>query len=95
MNRHRWPKGAWMRLQSADTLRALMEQRGFSMARLARYSGCSKSFVSHLLAGRKTTCTPQLAEHIAEALDVPLALLFMPSVSADGVHADKTLRRAS
>jgi transcriptional regulator with XRE-family HTH domain len=58
-------------------------RRNFSMARLARYSGCSKSFISHLVAGRKTTCTPELAERIAEALEVPVTLLFVPSESAD------------
>ena len=71
-----------MRLQSADTLRALMVQRGFSLDRMARYSGCSKGFISHLLAGRKTTCTPELALRIAEAIDVPLDLLFVSSLSA-------------
>lgn len=82
--RIRWPKGTWMKLQSPDLLRSLMEdeRRNFSMARLARYSGCSKSFISHLLAGRKTTCTPELAERIAESLQVPVTLLFVPSSSA-------------
>jgi transcriptional regulator with XRE-family HTH domain len=78
----RWPRGTWMRLQSPDTLRALMAQRHFSMERLARYAGCSKSFISHLTSGRKTTCSPELAERIAEALEVPLALLFVPSRSS-------------
>lgn len=84
-SRRRWPKGAWMKLQSKDLLRSLMEdeRRNFSMARLARYSGCSKSFISHLRSGRKTTCTPELAERIAEALQVPVELLFVPSISAD------------
>lgn len=79
-----------MRLQSAGTLSALMKQRGFSMSRLARYAGCSKSFISHLIAGRKTTCTPELAERIAEALEVPLSLLFVPSVSAVGSQSERT-----
>ncbi|SDT83887.1 Helix-turn-helix domain-containing protein [Gordonia westfalica] len=78
----RWPKGSWMKLTSGDTLRALMNQRGFSMARLGRYAGCSKSFIGHLCAENKTTCTPQLAERIAEALDVPLHLLFVEHASA-------------
>lgn len=74
-----------MKLQSADLLRSLMEEprRDFSIGRLARYSGCSKSFISHLLAGRKTTCTPELAERIAESLEVPVTLLFEPKSSAD------------
>lgn len=79
--KRRWPKGTWMRLQSSDTLKALMAQRGFSMQRLARYAGCSKSFVGHLASGHKTTCTPELAQRLAEALEVPLEILFVPSVS--------------
>lgn len=89
----RWPRGTWMRLQSSDTLRALMGQKGFSMERLARYSGCSKSFISHLTADRKKTCTPELAGRIAEALEVPLEILFMPSVSADRGQTDGTMRK--
>ena len=46
---------------------------------VARSAGCSKSFISHLLAGRKKTCTPRLAERIAESLEVPLEILFVPS----------------
>lgn len=80
--RRRWPKGAWMKLTSPDTLRALMAQRGFSYDRLGRYAGCSKSFISHLASGRKRTCTAPLAERIAEALDVPLGLLFVEGESA-------------
>ena len=71
-----------MKLTSPDTLRALMAQRQFSYERLARYAGVSKSFISHLTSGRKSTCKPETAENIAEALDVPLAILFMPSTSA-------------
>lgn len=72
-----------MRLQSADTLKALMAQRGYSMSRTARYADCSKSFISHLAEGRKSTCTPALAQRIAEALDVPLSVLFVASVPVD------------
>lgn len=82
----RWPKGSWMRLTSGDTLRALMRQRNFSMERLGRYSGCSKSFISHLCSEHKTTCTPQLAERIAEALEVPIEILFVLNESADSVR---------
>lgn len=87
-----------MKLQSKDLLRPLMEdeRRNFSMSRLARYSGCSKSFISHLCSGRKTTCTPELAERIAEALAVPFELLFAPSSSADcGYSINKNGRPAA
>lgn len=80
---HRWPRGTWMKLTSANTLRALMEQKGFSRRRLARYCGLAGTgMIDHLLAGRRTSCTPQLAGRIAEALDVPLDILFVPSVPA-------------
>ncbi len=79
-----------MKLQSPETLRALMNQRGFSYDRLARYAGVSKSFISHLTAGRKTTCKPETAQRIAEALDIPLEILFVPSVSADCGPAVRT-----
>ena len=76
-----YPKGAWMRLTSPEMLRATMDRRNFSMARLARYAGCSKSMIGHLCSGHKTTCTPSLAIRIAEALDVPTELLFVPSLT--------------
>jgi transcriptional regulator with XRE-family HTH domain len=59
-----------------------MKQRGFSMARLGRYAGCSKSFISHLCSGHKVSCTNALAERIAEALEVPIELLFVNESSA-------------
>lgn len=92
MARKRWPKGSWMKLESAATLRAIMEQRHMSMARLARYAGCSKSFISALCVGRKSTCTPQLAERIAEALEVPLTLLFVANESAGSGSKAKSKR---
>lgn len=72
-----------MKLQSAGTLRELMKQRSMSQDRLARYVGCSKGFISHLTASppRKTTCKPITAERIAEALQVPLSVLFADSMS--------------
>ncbi|WP_217996826.1 helix-turn-helix domain-containing protein [Nocardioides jensenii] len=72
-----------MRLRSAEVLRAFMKQKNFSMQRLATYSGCSKSFIGFLANGDKTTCTPKLAANIAEALDVPLDVLFEQHASAD------------
>lgn len=73
-----------MQLNSTETLKALMSQRNYSHERLARYAGCSRGFISHLTAGRKPSCSADLAERIAEALDVPLAVLFVPGDSTDG-----------
>jgi transcriptional regulator with XRE-family HTH domain len=88
----RYPRGTWMQLQSRDTLRALMDQRGLSLDRLARYAGCSKSMISHLTAGRKKTCSTKLGERIAEALDVPLEVLFVPSTDAERSQTVGTTR---
>lgn len=88
----RWPKGTWMRLRSPATLRALMGQYKFSLGRLARYADCSKGFISHLLSGRRSSCTPELASRIAEALNVPLEVLFDANVSPAGISIDKSAR---
>jgi transcriptional regulator with XRE-family HTH domain len=66
-----------MRLQSGDTLRALIHQRGYSMAQVARDAGCSKAFVHSLCSGTKKSCSAQLGQRIAETLKVPLDLLFV------------------
>lgn len=88
--RTHWPKGSWMTLTSTKTLRALMDQKDFSRRRLARYCGLAGSgMIDHLLAGRRTSCSPKLAERIAEALDVPLAVLFVPSVPSGTGHLVK------
>lgn len=87
--RHRWPKGTWMLLQSAATLRALMDQRDMSQGRLARYAGCSRVFIGFLLTGKRRTCTPELATNIAEALDVPLEILFIPKVTTASGQFDR------
>lgn len=67
-----------MRLQSGEILRAFMRQRGISERTLARYAGCSRGMIGHLLHERKLTCSPDLAAKIAEALSVPLEALFTP-----------------
>jgi transcriptional regulator with XRE-family HTH domain len=78
--RKRWPKGAWMKLTSADTLKALMDQKGFNGERLGRYAGCSRQMISQLRNGSKKTCSPELATRIVEALQVPLDVLFEVSL---------------
>ena len=83
MKRKKSAKGTWMKLRSAAILIAFMDQKNFSVQRLANYSGCSKSFIGFLRTGHKSSCTEQLAKSIAEALDVPLDVLFERRVSAD------------
>jgi transcriptional regulator with XRE-family HTH domain len=78
----RYPKGTWMKLRSPEILQAFMRQKDFSMSRLARYAGCSKSMIGHLCSGHKSSCTPALAGRISEALDVPTEALFDLRASA-------------
>lgn len=89
MKRRKSSKGIWMKLRSAEVLRAFMNQKGFSMQRLATYSGCSKSFIGFLANGTKTSCTDALATEIARALDVPKDVLFEERVSAVSGRGDK------
>ena len=94
MSRRRWPKGTWMELISAETLRALIKQRGLSYMTLGRWAGCHRSMISHLCAGRSKSCKPDLAQRIAEALGVPLELLFLPHQSSDTGLNDRRDRTA-
>lgn len=78
-----------MRLRSPDTLRALMKQSHFSLGELAELVGCSKGFISHLLAARRSSCTPELATRIAGVLRVPIDVLFEPKMSTSNTLPDK------
>lgn len=83
MRTRRWPKGTYMQLISKDLLRAFVgpePEKKMSGRRLARYIDKHPSFVDHLLAGRSKSCLPKTAEHIAEALGVPLDVLFVTSI---------------
>lgn len=94
-HRRRYPKGTWMKLRSKEILIAYMEDKGFSTQRLATYSGCSKSMIGHLRSGHKVSCTPALAQRIAEALDAPVVGLFEQRASAVSGRSDKTQARAA
>lgn len=75
-----------MRLQSGDTLKALIRQRGLNQSRLAAAAGCSPSFINALCARTKTSCTEGLAARIAEVLEVPVGVLFVPTESRNTVY---------
>lgn len=91
--RKRYPKGTWMKLRSKEILIAFMDDKDFSTGRLAQYSGCSRSFIGHLRSGYKTSCSPELADRISEALSVPTVALFDQRASAGSGRNDK--RRAA
>lgn len=81
----RWPKGTWMRLHSAELLRAFVgpePDKKLSQRRLARYAGTHPSFINHLTSGRRRSCEPITAQRIAEAIGVPLEVLFVPEMAS-------------
>lgn len=81
--RKRWPKGTWMRITSGKILRGLMDAKRLSNADVAAHARVGRTFISALVNERRTSCTPRVAELIAERLEVPLEVLFVPRASAD------------
>lgn len=58
--------------------------RKISQRELADRVGVHPSFINHLTAGRSTTCTPAVADRIAEVLAVDVTVLFdetIPSIT--------------
>ena len=88
-HRKHWPKGTWMRLRSPDTLRALMKQSNLSFRDLGDLANVHRSFISHLLAGRRSCCLPETANLIALALHVPTEVLFEAKQSTSSMSNDK------
>lgn len=92
MARKRWPKGTYMQIVSPDRLRAFVgpePDKRMSGRRLARAIGKHPSFIDHLLAGRSKSCLPVTAERIAEALGVPLDVIFVPETPSATQSATK------
>ena len=83
-----------MRLTSGKTLRGLMEAKHLSNADVGMSAGVGRTFISALVNGRRTSCTPGVAERIAERLQVPLDVLFVPNASAASGQNAKTRRVA-
>lgn len=90
----RWPKGTWMRLRSGSLLRELMNTKRLSNADVALHARVGRTFISALVNERRTSCTPRVAERIAERLEVPLEVLFAPRASAASGYNSKQ-RKAS
>lgn len=93
--RKRYPKGTWMRLNSGKILRGLMDTKRLSNADVALSAGVGRTFISALVNERRTSCTPLVAQRIAERLEVPLEVLFTPSASAVSGKSNKAQRSAA
>lgn len=93
--RRRWPKGTWMRLTSGKVLRGLMDAKHLSNADVALSAKVGRTFISALVNERRTSCTPVVAERIAERLQVPLEVLFAPKTSAVSGNNDNRKARVA
>lgn len=71
-----------MRLISGEALRFWMGEKDKSLNDLAAAASVTRGFISHLRAGRRHTCTPRVAVAIVRCLDVPMQVLFVPSLSS-------------
>jgi transcriptional regulator with XRE-family HTH domain len=77
--RNKKDRGRYVELKSAELLALLMQQKGFGPSRLARYcEHSSHSYISRMMRGvtGAKTVTRRTADLIAEALGVPVELLF-------------------
>lgn len=91
--KQRWPKGTWMQLIDKEILKLHMEHKGFSAGKLASRSDCSRGMIFHLTSGRKRSCSKELAERIAESLNLPVESLFVPNIpSARGKSVQRRKR---
>jgi transcriptional regulator with XRE-family HTH domain len=71
-----------VKLISANQLQFWMRYReGMSVRQLAAKCDCSHSTIGHLRSGARKTCSPELANKIARALECPKEALFMPESS--------------
>lgn len=88
-HRKRWPRGTWMRLKDGKILRGMMDHQRLSNADVAAHARCGRTFISALVNGRRTSCTPAVAVRIAERLGVPVEVLFDPKESAPSGSRNK------
>jgi transcriptional regulator with XRE-family HTH domain len=66
-----------------------MKQSNLSFKDLGALANVHKSFISHLLAGRRFSCLPETADLIALALHVPTEVLFDAKQSTSSMSNDK------
>lgn len=90
--RQAWKVEVWMQVEDGEIFEKLMKKRGFTQASLARSVRCSRPMIGYLIRGERN-CTPTLAHRIAEALELPLEVIFLTSVSRDGVRSSASTSR--
>jgi len=71
-----------VRLHDPALLVSHMEAQDFTQSRLAKHAKCTRQFIHMLTAGKRHTCTTELAARIGRILRVLPGTLFVPEVSA-------------
>ena len=90
-------RSMWMELTDPALMGALMKARRMSGRKLARDAGCTEGTIRHLLHGRMTSCTPDLAARICLGLGMrDTSLLFDGKVStSDTQPHTATMQKAA
>lgn len=68
-----------MQVRDPEALAKAMAYAGFSVRTLAEKVGVSRAAIGHLRSGKRATCADDVAKRIAEAVDMPLPFMFVPS----------------
>ena len=89
-------KGKWMKLRDPAVLKAFIDAKAeMNQSKLAEFVGCERQFISALVRGKKTGCTPKLGEAIEDVLGAPRGTIFMPGVSIEKVDEVRSPRALS
>lgn len=93
--RKKWQEGTFMKLASKEVFSTFVftgedmeamrmgkpfNTRKMTQRKLARIAEVSQTFISHLVTGARTSCKPDTAERIADALGVEVTVLFVPEI---------------
>lgn len=95
--KRKWQEGTFMKLASKEVFKTFVftgedleamrmgkpfNTRKITQRRLSRIAEVSQTFISHLVTGKRTSCKPETAERIADALGVEVEVLFLPEVAS-------------
>lgn len=82
----------WLKLKDRNVLRSYMDYKGFrSVRELAQRAGVSRATIGHLHSGQRTTCSPETARKVEEALQAPPGLLF----DAEVISVQRNTKRSA
>lgn len=83
-------------LRNPESLRSYVGRgpgKVMSGAELARRVGCSRSAIDHLLNGRMSSCSEDLAHQIELALDAPAGVIFLAPGTSSGACEKSSVAR--